>query len=93
MREHPKMTSREEKIIEETGKEQASWYLLIVGLIVSLIGYIMYDFHVNTYKISQTGRKILLRSEYPYQLVGLFLFIVGIVSVSIGIVKKVYSRV
>ena len=87
------MTSREEKIKEGTGKEQASWYFLIIGLIFSLIGYIIYDFHVNTYKISQTGRKILLRSEYPYQVVGLVLIIVGIVSVSIGIVKKVYSRV
>ena len=87
------MTSQEEKIKEGTGKEQASWYFLIIGLIVSLIGYVIYDFHINTYGSSQTGRKILLRSEYPYQVVGLFLIIVGIVAISIGIVKKVYSRV
>jgi len=88
------MTSREEKIKEGTGKEQASWYFLIIGLIFSLIGYIIYDFHINTYTISpQTGRKFLQSSEYPYQVVGLLLIIVGIVAISIGIVKKVYSRV
>ena len=87
------MASREEKIKEGTGKEQASWYFLIIGLIVSLIGYVIYDFHINTYRSSQTGRKILQSSEYPYQVVGLLLIIVGIVAISIGIVKKVYSRV
>ena len=87
------MASREEKIKEGTGKERASWYFLIIGLIVSLIGYIVYDFHINYYQITQTGRKILLRSEYPYQFVGLVLIIAGIVSISIGVIKKVYSRV
>jgi hypothetical protein len=87
------MASREEKIKEGTGKERASGYFFIVGLIVSLIGYVFYDFHINYYRVTQTGRKVLLRSEYPYQFVGLFLVIVGIVIISIGIGKKVYSRV
>ena len=87
------MASREEKIKEGTGKERASWYFLIIGLIVSLIGYVFYDFHINTYYITQTGRKILQESEYPYQLGGLLLIIGGIVAISIGLGKKVYSRV
>ena len=41
---------------------------LIIGIIVSLIGYIVYDFHINTYRTTQTGREVLLLSEYPYQL-------------------------
>jgi hypothetical protein len=89
--EQAKMASREEKIKEGTGKERAGWFFFI-GLVVSLIGYVIYDFHINTYKITQTGRRILLDSEYPYQFVGLVLIIVGIVGVSIGIIKIVYSR-
>ena len=85
------MGFREEKINEGAGNERASWFFFI-GLIVSLIGYFIYDFHINYYHIQQTGRKILLRSEYPYQFVGLVLIIVGIVSISIGVIKKVYSR-
>jgi len=87
------MASREEKIKEGIGKERVSWYFLVIGVIVSLIGYVFYDFHINYYSITQTGRKVLRRSEYPFQFVGLFLVIVGIVIISIGIVKKVYSRV
>ena len=85
------MASREEKVNEGTGKDRASWFFFI-GPIVSLIGYIFFDFHINTYHITQTGRRILLSSEYPYQFVGLVLIIVGIVSISIGIIKIVYSR-
>ena len=93
MTEQAKMTSREEKIKEGTGKERAGWSFFIIGLVVSLIGYVFYDFHINHYLVTQTGRKVLLRSEYPYQFVGLFLIIIGIVIISIGIGKKVYSRV
>jgi hypothetical protein len=86
------MASREEKIKEGTGKERAGWSFFVIGLIVSLIGYVFYDFHINHYLVTQTGRKVLLSSEYPYQFVGLFLVIIGIVIISIGIGKKVYSR-
>ena len=86
------MASREEKIKEGIGKERAGWSFFVIGLIVSLIGYVFYDFHINHYLVTQTGRKVLLSSEYPYQFVGLFLIIVGIVIISIGIGKKVYSR-
>jgi len=89
--EQAKMASQEEKIKEGTGKERAGWIFFAIGLIVSLIGYFFYDFHINYY-LRQTGRKILLRSEYPYQFVGLFLIIIGIVIILIGIGKKVYSR-
>ncbi len=85
------MASREEKINEGTIKDRASWFF-IIGLIVSLIGYIVYDYHINTYKITQTGRRILLYSEYPYQLGGLLLIIGGIVAILIGLGKKGYSR-
>ena len=85
------MASREEKINEGTIKDRASWFF-IIGLIVSLIGYIVYDYHINTYKITQTGRRILLGSEYPYQFIGLVLIIIGIISVSIGIIKIFYPR-
>lgn len=86
------MASREEKIKEGIGKERAGWSFFIIGLIVSLIGYVFYDFHINHYLVTQTGRKVLLSSEYPYQFVGLFLIIVGIVIILIWIGKKVYSR-
>ena len=93
MTEQAKMASREEEIKEGTGKKRVSWSFFIIGIIVSLIGYVFYDFHINYYSITQTRRKVLRRSEYPFQFVGLFLVIVGIVIISIGIVKKVYSRV
>ncbi|MCJ7721260.1 hypothetical protein MUO98_02475 [Candidatus Bathyarchaeota archaeon] len=83
--------SREEKINEEPGKERTGWFIFI-GLIISLIGYFIYDYHINTYKITQTGRRILLGSDYPFQVVGLVLIIIGIIGVSIGIIKIVYSR-
>ena len=93
MTEKAKMAFREEKINEGPGRERAIW-LFFIGIIVSLIGYFFYDFHINQYYISpQTGRKILLSSEYPYQFGGLFLIIVGIVCISIGIIKKIFSRV
>ena len=85
------MASREEKIEEGTRKKRAGWSFFIIGLVVSLIGYIFYDFHINYY-LTQTGKKFLLRSEYPYQFVGLFLIVIGIVIILIGIGKKVYSR-
>ena len=91
--EKVKMASREEKIKEGTGKEKVGWIFFTIGLIVSLIGYFFYDFHINTYYVAQTGRKVLLRSEYPYQLIGLLLIIIGIVIILIAIGKKVYSRV
>ena len=91
--ETSKMESREDIINEGIGKERASWFFPIIGLVVSLIGYVVYDFHINRYLITQTGRKVLLDSEYPYQLFGLLLIIVGIVIMSIGIIKKFYSRV
>ena len=86
------MAYREEKIEAETRKKRAGWSFFIIGIIVSLIGYVFYDFHINHYLVTQTGRKVLLRSEYPYQFVGLFLIIIGIVIILIGIGKKVYSR-
>lgn len=90
MTEQAKIAFREEEI-RGTGKERADWGFFVIGLVVSLIGYVFYDFHINTY-ITQTGTKVLLRSEYPYQFVGLFLIVIGIVIILIGIGKKVYSR-
>ena len=58
MTEQAKMTSHEEKNNEGTGKERAGWSFFIIGIIVSLIGYVFYDFHINHYLITQTGRKI-----------------------------------
>jgi len=86
------MAYREEKIEAETRKKRAGWSFFIIGIIVSLIGYVFYDFHINYYRVTQTGMKFFLRSEYPYQSVGLFLIIIGIVIILIGIGKKVYSR-
>ena len=88
-----KMASREEEIEEGIGKERISWGFFIIGIIVSLIGYVVYDFHINHYRVTGTGRKVFLYSEYPFQFVGLFVVIVGIVIISIGIVKKVYSMI
>ena len=87
------MVSPKEEIIEGTGKKKDSWLIPVIGIIVSLIGYIVYDFHINTYLTTQTGREVLLRSEYPYQLLGLLLIIFGIVIISIGIGKKIYSGI
>lgn len=82
-----------EGIDEGIVKERDNWLIPIIGIIVSLIGYIFYDFHINRYLTTQTGRKVLLSSEYPYQLLGLLLIIIGIIIISIGIIKKIYSRV
>jgi hypothetical protein len=91
LREHATRGFREEKINEEPGKDWTGWFIFI-GLIVSLVGYFIYDYHINTYKITQTGRRILLGSEYPYEVVGLVVIIVGIIVLSIGVIKIVYSR-
>ncbi len=82
---------REERIFEEPKKDRTGWFF-IIGLIVSLIGYIIYDFHINTYKITQTGRRILLGSDYPYQFIGLVVIVVGLIGISIAVIKIVYSR-
>ncbi len=87
------MVSREEEIKEGIGKKRVSWGFFILGIIISLIGYVVYDFHINHYYVTGTGRKVLLYSEYPFQSVGLVVVIVGIVIISIWIVKKVYSRI
>ena len=88
------MASQEEKIKEESGQERDSRFILFIGIVVSLIGYIVYDFHINRYWTpTRTGRKVLLSSEYPYQFIGLLLIIFGIVIFSIGIAKKIFSRV
>jgi hypothetical protein len=90
--EQLEMAFREEEIKEGTGKERAGWSFFIIGIIVSLVGYVVYDFHINRYYVTQAGRKVLRSSEYPYQFFGLFLIIIGIVVILIGIGKKVYSR-
>ncbi len=82
---------REERILEEPKKDRTGWFLFI-GLVVSLIGYVIYDYHINTYKITQTGRRILLGSEYPYQFGGLILIIFGLIIISIGILMILNSR-
>lgn len=92
MTEQSKPSFREEEINEGTGKEGAGWIFFIIGIIVGLIGYVVYDFHINRYYVTKAGRKVLLSSEYPYQFVGLFLIIIGIIIILIGIGKKVYSR-
>ena len=89
--EQLKIAFREEEI-KGAGRERAGWSFFIIGIIVGLIGYVVYDFHINHYYVTQTGKKVLLSSEYPYQFVGLFLIIIGIVVMLIGIGKKVYSR-
>ena len=87
------MAFQEEKIKEELGQERDSRFILFIGIVVSLIGYIVYDFHINRYRTLLTGRKVLLSSEYPYQFIGILLIIIGIVIISIGIAKKIFSRV
>ena len=87
------MAFREERIEEGTRKKRAGWGLFIIGIVVSLIGYVIYDFHINYYRVTGTGRKVFLYSEYPYQFFGLLVIIIGIVIISIGIAKKVYSRI
>lgn len=87
------MATREEESKEGKEKERMSWGIVILGIIVSLIGYVVYDFHINYYRVTGTGRKVFLYSEYPYQFVGLVVIIVGIIIISIGIAKKVYSMI
>jgi len=82
---------REERILEEPKKDRTGWFLFI-GLVVSLIGYVIYDYHINTYKITQTGRRILLGTEYPYQSSGLVLIFFGLIVISIGIMLMLRSR-
>jgi hypothetical protein len=47
--------------------------------------------HINHYRLTQTGKKVLIWSEYPLQTVGLCVIIIGIVIILIGIIKKLYS--
>lgn len=91
MTEQAKTAFREDEI-RGAGKERSGWIFFVIGLVVSLIGYVFYDFHINHYYVTQAGKKVLLRSEYPYQLVGLLLIIIGIAVILLGIVKKLYSR-
>ena len=84
------MAAPEKENIGETSKERDNWFIPIIGIIVSIIGYILYDFHINTY-LTQNGREVLLRSEYPYQFLGILLIIIGIVILLIGLGKKIYS--
>ena len=84
-------TAFREDEIRGAGKERSSWIFFVIGLVVGLIGYVFYDFHINHYLVTQ-GRKVLLSSEYPYQLFGLLLIVIGIIIILIGIAKKVYSR-
>jgi hypothetical protein len=84
---------REESIKKGSGMERRVWIFFAVGIIIGAIGYFFYDFHINYYIITATGRKVLTHSEYPYQLGGLFLIIAGIVILAVGIVKKAFSRV
>jgi 4-amino-4-deoxy-L-arabinose transferase-like glycosyltransferase len=83
---------REESIKKGSGMERPVWIFFAVGIIIVAIGYFFYDFHINYYIITTTGRKVLTHSEYPYQLGGLFLIIAGIVILAVGIGKKVFSR-
>jgi hypothetical protein len=87
------MESREEESERGIEKERMSWGFVVIGIIVGLIGYVVYDFHINYYRVTGTGRKVFLYSEYPYQFVGLIVIIVGIIIISIGIVKKVHSMI
>jgi hypothetical protein len=82
-----------EEEIRGTGKNRLSWGFFVIGIAVVVIGYVVYDVHINHYSITQTGRKVLVWSEYPLQPVGLFVIIIGIVIISIGIIKKLYSRI
>ena len=82
----------EETILEEPKKDKTGWFLFI-GLVISLIGYVVYDYHINTYKITQTGRRILLSTEYPYQFGGLLLIVFGLIVISTGAMLILRSRI
>ena len=69
-----------------------NWFIPIIGIAVSIIGYVVYDIHVNTYLTTQTGNKVLLDTEYPYQILGILVIIFGIIIILIGLGKKIYSR-
>lgn len=93
MTEQKKIASREDEIKKDMGKKRSGWGFFIIGIVVGLIGYVVYDFHINYYSVTATEGKVLFRSEYPYQFIGLVVIIIGIVVFSIGILKKVYSRI
>jgi hypothetical protein len=88
-----KIPFREESIKKGSGIERSVWIFFAVGIIIVAIGYFFYDFHINYYIITSTGRKVLYNSEYPYQLGGLLLIITGIIILAVGILKKAFSRV
>ena len=93
MTDRARIPSREESIKQGSGMKRSIWIFFAVGIIISAIGYFFYDFHINYYIITSTGRKVLTHSEYPYQLGGLFVIITGIVILAVGILKKAFSRV
>ena len=86
-------TALPEEEIRGTGKNRLNWGFFVIGIAVTLIGYVVYDVHINHYRLTQTGKKVLIWSEYPLQTVGLCVIIIGIVIILIGIIKKVYSRI
>ena len=81
-------TRLEEDINKKTSKD-TSWIFFVVGVIVGAIGYFFYDFHINYY-ITQTGK--VIRSEYPYQLIGLVLIIAGVCVILVGLIKRLNLR-
>jgi uncharacterized membrane-anchored protein YitT (DUF2179 family) len=87
------MQPHEEQITERKEKKKVGWGFFILGIIISIIGYVVYDFHINHYVVTQTGKKVLLRSEYPFQSIGLLVAIAGIIIISIVLIRKVISRV
>jgi hypothetical protein len=91
--EQARMAAPEEEFREGLGKKRVGWGFFILGIIVSLIGFVIYDFHINYYRLTQTGREVLIRSEYPYQSIGLVVIIIGIAIISIWIIMKIYSRI
>ena len=92
MTDRARIPFREESIKQGSGMERFIWIFFAVGIIICAIGYFFYDFHINYYQIN-LGRKVLTHSEYPYQLGGLFLIIIGIVILAVGFLKKAFSRV
>lgn len=90
MSEQAKLTYLQERIHEATRKERGGFASFTIGAIMGVIGYFFYAWHVDYYQMTATGHEIFLRSEYPYQLVGIILVILGIILGAIGFTEGIY---
>ena len=88
--EQAKIAYLQEKIKEVSKKKRSGWISTAVGFILAIMGYALYIWKVDYYRLTALGQEVFLRSEYPYQLGGILAIIAGIALTAIGFVENIY---